>query len=87
LAEKQNQPFPFVFNASLNIDFQGPRVTSAGNTDAASRSGLRIAPDLLSSSSRHYARKIPPAPSEMASLVAYLFLPLRLDSSYFPVQK
>jgi Transposase DDE domain group 1 len=30
LGEKQNQPFQFSFNASLKVDFQGPRVTSDG---------------------------------------------------------
>jgi hypothetical protein len=31
VGEKQNQPFQFLFDASLKIDFQGSRVTSNGS--------------------------------------------------------
>ena len=30
MGEKPNQPFQFLFNASLKVDFQGSRVTSNG---------------------------------------------------------
>ena len=30
MGEKQNQPFQLSFNASLKVDFQGPRVASDG---------------------------------------------------------
>ena len=30
MGEKPNQPFQFLFNASLKVDFQGARVTSNG---------------------------------------------------------
>ena len=30
MGEKQNQPFQLSFNAALNVDFQGSRVTSDG---------------------------------------------------------
>jgi hypothetical protein len=30
VGEKQNQPLQLLFNASLKVDFQGPRVTSDG---------------------------------------------------------